>query len=312
MITKILLLRIAACISILAMMAGCAAPPLAPTTVPTAAPVPSATPRPTATPTLAPTAIAAPAGWKLAWHDEFDGAASSQPNPQNWGYDTGNGVNGWGNAEDEYYTDSADNAALDGQGHLLITAKTAPLTSGLDCWNGPCAYTSARLLTRGKYDLTYGRVEARLRLPIGQGVWPGFWMLGSNFKTVGWPSCGELDIMENIGKEPGMVHATVHGLGYSGKGGISKPYSLQAGKFSDDFHVFAVEWEPKEIRWYVDGQQYFSVSPDDVKDRGDWVFDRPFFIILNLAVGGSWPGEPDKTSTFPQALAVDYVRVYQH
>jgi beta-glucanase (GH16 family) len=252
-----------------------------------------------------------PAGWKLAWHDEFDGPAGARPDPQNWGYNIGNN-RGWGNAEDEYYTDSPDNAAMDGKGSLVITAKTENLTSGLDCWNGPCAYTSARLLTKGKFEVTYGRVEARLRLPYGQGVWPAFWMLGANIDTTAWPTCGEIDIMENIGKEPAVVHGSVNGPGYSGGMAIGGQYVLSAGQFSDDFHVFAVEWDTQEIRWYLDGQKYFSASPDTVKDRGDWVFDHPFFLILNLAVGGGWPGYPDKTSTFPQTLTVDYVRVYQH
>jgi beta-glucanase (GH16 family) len=274
-------------------------------------PAPTATPLPTATTIPTATAIVAPVGWKLVWHDEFDGPAGAKPDPAKWGYDIGNGVNGWGNAEDESYTDSADNAALDGQGSLLITARTEPLTTSLNCWNGPCAFTSARLLTKGKFDLTYGRVEARLRLPFGQGVWPAFWMLGSNIDSAGWPGCGELDVMENVGREPNVVHGSAHGLGYSGGGALTGKFILPRAKFSDGFHVFAVEWEPKEIRWYVDGQQYFSAAPADVQLRGDWAFDHPFFILLNLAVGGGWPGDPDETTTFPQTYAVDYVRVFQ-
>jgi len=290
-----MLLQIAACITCLVMLAGCAAP--------------TPQPSPTETPSL--TSIPAPAGWKLAWSDEFDGPAGAQPDPQKWGYDTGG--SGWGNQELEYYTAGAANAALDGQGNLLITARRAALDSGLDCWNGPCAYTSARLLTKGKFEFTYGRVEARLKAPSGQGLWPAFWMLGSDIDTAGWPMCGEIDIMENIGREPNINHATAHGLGYSGTQGIGGPYVLPytQGSFSDAFHVFAVEWEAGTIRWYVDGQQYFAASPADVQGRGDWAFDHPFFLLLNLAVGGSWPGAPDAATKLPQSLAVDYVRVYQ-
>ncbi|HEX7598878.1 MAG TPA: glycoside hydrolase family 16 protein [Polyangia bacterium] len=288
---------------LLALLAGCG--PSAPLATLTPAPPPTSTPPPTATP------IAAPAGWKLAWQDEFDGPAGTQPDPQHWVYDIGNGVNGWGNAEYEYYTNGADNAALDGAGDLVITARKLDnaLTSGMDCWNGPCAYTSARLLTKGKLEVTYGRVEARLKLPSGQGIWSAFWMLGADVATTAWPMCGEIDVMENIGKEPGIVHGTVHGPGYSGAQGVGGPYTLDAAKFSDDFHLFAVEWDKQEIRWYVDGKQYLAISPDKVS--GDWVFNHPFFLILNLAVGGGWPGYPDATTTFPQALTVDYVRVFQ-
>ena len=315
---KKLIFSTAAFLTDRSLLAGCApsSPEASPTPAFTLTPHATATPTPVPSPkapaaTATPTPIVAPAGWKLAWHDEFDGPAGAQPDPQNWGYNIGNN-RGWGNAEDEYYTDSPDNAAMDGKGSLVITAKTESLTTSLDCWNGPCAYTSARLLTKGKFEMTYGRVEARLRLPYGQGVWPAFWMLGANIDTTAWPTCGEIDIMENIGKEPAVVHGSVNGPGYSGGVAIGGPYFLSSGQFSDDFHVFAVEWDPQEIRWYVDGQKYFSVSPDMVKDRGDWVFDHPFFLILNLAVGGGWPGDPDKTSTFPQTLTVDYVRVFQH
>jgi len=238
----------AAFLSVLALLAECAPAetPTTPAETPAETPGSTVTPHATATPTLVPSAtpLLVPAGWKLAWHDEFDGPAGARPDPQNWGYNIGNN-RGWGNAEDEYYTDSPDNAAMDGKGSLVITAKTENLTSGLDCWNGPCAYTSARLLTKGKFEVTYGRVEARLRLPYGQGVWPAFWMLGANIDTTAWPTCGEIDIMENIGKEPAVVHGSVNGPGYSGGMAIGGQYVLSAGQFSDDFHVFAVEWDPR-------------------------------------------------------------------
>jgi len=248
-------------------------------------------------------------GWKLIWNDEFDGKAGAQPDPAKWGYDLGG--QGWGNNELEYYTDLPQNAAMNGEGSLAIQAVRVenPASSVLNCWYGSCQYTSARLLTKGKFEVTYGRIEARLKLPYGQGIWPAFWMLGNDIDQVSWPQCGEIDIMENIGREPAIVHGTVHGPGYSGANGVGGPTNLSEGRFADDFHLYAVEWEENEIRWYLDGKQFFSVTPDRV--NGKWVFDHPFFLILNLAVGGQWPGSPDGSTVFPQTLLVDYVRVYQ-
>jgi hypothetical protein len=208
----------------------------------------------------------------------------------------------------EYYTDSAENAATDGEGNLVITAKEAD--GSLTCYYGPCEYTSARLISWHKAEFAHGRIEARLQVPFGPGLWPAFWALGTDIGEVGWPQSGELDIMEHIGREPTMVYGTVHGPGYSGGAGVGAGYEHPEGQaFSDDFHVFAVEWEPDEIRWYVDGNQFFAATPYDVS--GEWVFDHPFFIIMNVAVGGNWPGYPDETTTFPQTMMVDYVRVYQ-
>jgi beta-glucanase (GH16 family) len=248
-------------------------------------------------------------GWILVWQDEFEGKAGTPPDASKWVYDLGG--EGWGNKEHEYYTNEPANAAMNGKGELVITAikLDKPAENGLKCWYGPCFYTSARLLTKGKFDFTYGRVEARLKLPYGQGIWPAFWMLGNDIDTASWPNCGEIDIMEHVGKEPDIIHGTVHGQGYSGANGFGGPYVLKEGNFSDTFHVFSIEWEPQEIRWYIDGHQYFSVNPDQV--NGKWAFDHPFFLILNLAVGGQWPGYPDARTVFPQTLQVDYVRVYQ-
>ncbi|MBN2005402.1 MAG: family 16 glycosylhydrolase, partial [Anaerolineae bacterium] len=251
-----------------------------------------------------------PSGWTLAWSDEFSGTAGAAPDPANWGYDLGGG--GWGNNEREYYTDRRENSALDGAGHLVITATTEnTATTPYECHYGACEYTSARLLTSDKFSFVYGRAEARLKLPSGQGIWPAFWTLGSNFDTADWPNCGEIDIMENIGREPNIVHGTVHGPGYSGGDGIGGGYTLTTA-LSEDFHVYAIEWEPDEIRWYVDGIHYFTVTRAQIEAAGDtWVFDHPFFFIMNIAVGGYWPGYPDGTSTFPQTMEADYVRVYQ-
>jgi beta-glucanase (GH16 family) len=248
-----------------------------------------------------------PQTWTLSWQDEFDGPAGAPVDTAHWVADTGGG--GWGNQEREYYT-AGENAALDGAGHLVITARQEPPNSTRTCWYGACRYTSARILTRGRLEGMYGRFEASIRIPRGQGLWPAFWLLGANIGTAGWPSCGEIDVMENIGREPLIVHGTMHGPGYSGDKGIGRAYSSSA-PFADDFHVYAVEWEPTAVRWYVDGTLYHEVTPSGLPSGARWVFDHPFFILLNVAVGGNWPGDPDSTTTFPQQMLVDYVRVYR-
>ena len=238
-----------------------------------------------------------PPGWRLVWRDEFDGPGLDTTN---WAPEIGG--DGWGNAELEFYTDRRDNMRVEA-GQLIIEARREK-TGGRD-------YTSARLKTRVAAGRAwrYGRIEARIQIPRGQGVWPAFWLLGDNCARVGWPGCGEIDIMENIGREPRTVHGTVHGPGYSGAHGVSSAHMLADRAFADDWHVFAVEWEPDAIRWYVDDSLYKTVTPRDLP--GQWVFDHPFFIILNVAVGGNWPGDPDSSTVFPQAMRVDYVRVYE-
>ncbi|MDG6101729.1 ricin-type beta-trefoil lectin domain protein [Dactylosporangium aurantiacum] len=241
----------------------------------------------------------------LTWSDEFDGPAGSAPNGSKWKYDVGGG--GWGNNEQQYYTTSTSNASLNGAGQLVITARREN-PANYQCHYGTCQYTSARLLTADRFTQAYGRFESRMKLPRGQGIWPAFWMLGADIGSNPWPNSGEIDIMENIGREPNQVHGTIHGPGYSGAEGIGAGYSIGA-PFADAFHTFAVEWEPNVLRWYVDGNLYQTRTPADL--GGDrWVFDHPFFMLLNLAVGGYWPGYPDGTTQFPQTLTVDYVRVY--
>ncbi|MDX3326401.1 ricin-type beta-trefoil lectin domain protein [Streptomyces sp. NPDC057067] len=248
---------------------------------------------------------AAAAAAAVTFSDDFDGPAGSAVNGSKWQIETGDNVN---NHERQYYTAGNNNAALDGQGNLVITArKDNP--GNYQCWYGRCEYTSARLNTAGKFTTTYGRVEARMKIPRGQGIWPAFWMLGNDIGQVGWPNSGEIDIMENVGFEPGTVHGTLHGPGYSGSGGIGAGYSLPGGQaFADAFHTFAVDWSPNSITWTVDGNVYQRRTPADLGGR-QWVFDKPFFVILNLAVGGYWPGDPDASTSFPQQLLVDYVRV---
>ncbi|GAB4537192.1 MAG: hypothetical protein Fur0018_27940 [Anaerolineales bacterium] len=232
--------------------------------------------------------------WELVWADEFDGDAL---NPDNWLPETGGG--GWGNHELQFYSDRPENLRLE-DGSLVIEARREDYR-GSD-------YTSARLKTQYLQAFQYGRVEARIKLPPGgKGIWPAFWMLGENITSAGWPRCGEIDIMESIG-DPHTIYGTLHGPGYSGGDGIGRPY-VAAATLSDDFHIYAIEWGPDEIRWYLDDANYLTVSRDRVP--GDWVYDQPFFILLNLAVGGDWPGVPDERTVFPQQLLVDYVRVYR-
>ncbi|RSS61722.1 glycoside hydrolase family 16 protein, partial [Streptomyces sp. WAC06614] len=241
----------------------------------------------------------------VTFEDNFDGPAGSAVRGDKWQLETGDNVN---NHERQYYTPGAANAALDGQGHLVITARREN-PGNYQCWYGRCEYTSARMNTGGRFTQTHGHIEARMKVPRGQGMWPAFWMLGNDIGQVGWPNSGEIDVMENVGYEPGTVHGTLHGPGYSGGGGIGAAFTLPGGRaFADDFHTFAVDWAPGSITWSVDGQVYQRRTPADLGGR-TWVFDKPFFLILNLAVGGDWPGNPDGSTAFPNQLVVDYVRV---
>ncbi|TDP94023.1 glycoside hydrolase family 16 protein [Labedaea rhizosphaerae] len=251
-------------------------------------------------------ATTSPALAAASFTDDFNGPSGAAVDGSKWHHEIGNGADGWGNHELEYYTDGTANAALDGQGHLVITAKRENYGN---CWNGTCQYTSAKFSTPQTFSQAYGHFEARMQLPRGQGMWPAFWMLGNDIGTVGWPNSGEIDIMENIGKEPGSVHGTIHGPGYSGAGGIGAGYTLPGGQaFADGFHTFAVDWAPNSITWSVDGNAYETRTPADLNGNR-WVFDHPFYIIMNLAVGGYWPGNPDGSTSFPQRLVVDYVHV---
>ncbi|WP_262056878.1 lectin [Streptomyces sp. STR69] len=241
----------------------------------------------------------------VTFSDTFDGAAGSAVNSSKWTQETGDDVN---NHEREYYTSGTNNAALDGQGHLVITAKKEN-PANYQCWYGTCQYTSARLNTSGKFSAQYGHVEARMKIPRGQGMWPAFWMLGTDIGSVGWPNSGEIDVMENVGYEPSTIHGTIHGPGYSGANGIGAAYTLANGAaFADAFHTFAVDWAPNSIKWSVDGVVYQTRTPADVGGN-TWAFNKPFFLILNLAVGGDWPGDPNSATAFPAQLVVDSVSV---
>lgn len=236
--------------------------------------------------------------WDLVWADEFDGPAGQLPNPANWRFDIGTG---WGNQQLEYDTDRAENASMDGGGNLAITARQ-------EFYEGS-GYTSARITTKGLFDTQEGLFEARIKLPSGHGVWPAFWLLGSNIDTVPWPGCGEIDIMEYRGQEPDLVHGTLHGPGYSGSQAVTNSFYLEDDRFDADFHVFSVEWTKNSISWFVDGTKYRTLIPDDLP--GEWVYDHAFHIILNVAVGGTYVGYPSPDAVFPQTMLVDWVRVYE-
>ncbi len=252
-----------------------------------------------------------PSGWSLAWADEFDDPAGTPPNPANWAYEIGDttpdGKNGWGNEELQYYTDDPANAQTDGNGNLVITLDEAD--GSQECYYGPCEFESARLLTQNKAEFAYGRIESRLQVPTGgNGLWPAFWSLGTDITYNPWPGAGEIDVMEYVSRIPNEIFGTIHGPGYNGGDSFSGIYDF--GERVDlDYHTFTVEWEPNLIKWYVDGIQYHEAEPSDVP--GPWVFEKPFFLLLNFAIGGNFGGAVDPTNTYPQEYLVDYVRVYQ-
>jgi beta-glucanase (GH16 family) len=243
---------------------------------------------------------------KPLWSDEFDQAIGSPPDTSRWVYDLG--ATGWGNNELQTYTEATENAAIaadpqatDGKA-LVIKALKRPQGG----------YTSARLKTQGKFSTLYGRIEGRLKTTNGQGIWPAFWMLGENIETVGWPSSGEIDILEVVGANPNKVHGTLHGPGYSGAKGPTATITLPTGTLDKDYHVYAIDWAPNKIVWSFDGRVYHAQTPKTLPPGAKWVFnDAPFFLLLNLAVGGNWPGNPDDTTPFPQIFSIDYIRVYR-
>jgi beta-glucanase (GH16 family) len=245
--------------------------------------------------------------WNLVWDEEFNQPDGSSPDPTKWGYDLGsNGIN----SELEYYTLRTNNARIV-NGQLVIEADR-------ENYRG-ASYTSARLKTQGKWSWAYGRLEARIKIPRGQGIWPAFWTLGTNINSVSWPACGEIDILENIGNNNnlnivfGTIHGPVSGGGdYNGGAGVQGRYALPGGAaLADNFHVYAVQWTTNQMQWFVDTNLYFTATPASLPSGGTWVFTEPQFLILNVAVGGTWPGNPDGTTVFPQQMLVDYVRVYQ-
>lgn len=237
---------------------------------------------------------------KLILEDNFntDGVLNSDI----WSFDIGTGPNGdgWGNNELQYYTDRPENIKVE-DGMLKITAiKELYLGS---------PYTSAKIITKGKVNQKYGRIEARIKMPWGKGLWPAFWMLGADIDDNPWPNAGEIDIVEYLGHQPTKILGTVHGPGYSGGASISKSYTLTKGRFDTDFHVFGIEWGENYINYYVDDVLYNQITPEDVP--GEWVFNKPYYIILNMAVGGNLPGSPNADTSFPQTMLIDYIRIYE-
>jgi len=248
----------------------------------------------------------ATSSWILTWSDEFSSANGSAPDSTKWTYDLGGG--GWGNQELQSYTSRMHNAQIQ-NGNLVITALQENYT-GTDGIGRN--YTSARLKTQNLFTQAYGRFEARIKIPKGQGIWPAFWMLGNDIRQNGWPKCGEIDIMENIGREPGTIHGSLHGpSSVAHTSDLTSTVSVPAGQnYPGDFHIYAIEWEPGTVRFYVDSNNYATFTQGQWPAAGQWVFDHPFFIIMNVAVGGVWPGSPDASTRFPEQMLVDYVRVY--
>ena len=242
--------------------------------------------------------------WVLTWSDEFDGPNGATPDAAKWVVKIGG--KGWGNNELQYYTSRRQNIRQE-KGKLVIEAIKEKFT---DADGSEHAYTSGRVSTDGRFSQQYGRFEARMKIPSGHGIWPAFWLLGDNFTTKGWPSCGEIDILESLGSAPSKVLGSLHGPGYFAGKSITGSYTLSKGRFSDKFHVFSVEWEPKAIRFYVNGHLYAARTAADLPPEKPWVYDHPFNVILNLAVGGNLPGSPNDSTDFPQRMLVDYVRVY--
>jgi beta-glucanase (GH16 family) len=236
--------------------------------------------------------------WSLVWSDEFEGDSLQPPDSLNWTFDLGTGQNGWGNQELQSYTDQPENVSLDGKGNLVLRAIR----------NGN-SFTSARIKTQGLFSHKYGRIEARIITPYGPGIWPAFWLLGDNITSVSWPQCGEIDIMELRGQEPNVIHGTIHGPGYSGGNAVTKGYALPNSRFDVKYHIFAIEWDENKIDFFVDDFLYHRVEKDNLS--GTWVFNQKFFLILNIAVGGTYVGFPTNQTPFPQTMTVDYVRVYK-
>jgi beta-glucanase (GH16 family) len=237
----------------------------------------------------------------VVMEENFDG---TELDTSLWSYDIGDGssqgLSGWGNNELQYYTDRPENVKVE-DGILNITARKEAYEEA--------SYTSGRILTKLNFDQKYGRFEARMKLPWGQGLWPAFWLLGADIDEVGWPQTGEIDIMEYRGQEPTRIHGSVHGPGYSGAEAVSKSYNLDGDRFDTDFHVFGIEWGKDYINFYVDDDLYNQITPEDVD--GEWVYNKPFYILINMAVGGSFVGSPTEDTVFPQTLEIDYVRAYQ-
>jgi beta-glucanase (GH16 family) len=240
----------------------------------------------------------------LVWSDEFNGPAGGVPNPDNWQMivDCNHGDN-----ELEYYTARSDNVGVSGQGCLALTALHEPYDE-----NGYARdFTSGEVRSIGKFATTYGSIQARIKLPAGQGLWPAFWACGDDQGQVGWPQCGEIDIMENLGQDPFTIYGSVHGptTPASAAGYYLTTVEHSTVSLSQGFHVYGVEWSPNRVQLTLDGVPYVTYTPSSLLPSQEWVFDKPFYLILNLAVGGRWPGPPNASTKFPAVMLVDWVRV---
>ena len=254
-----------------------------------------------------------PAGWtNVTYRDGFDTAAGTAVDPTSWTNETGGW--GWGNAESQYYTPGTSNVSTDGAGNLEIELRENTDDSLWCPGNGaPCDYTSARIATQGKQEFMYGHIEARLKVPAGEGLWPAFWTLGNDFLDVGWPQTGEIDVMEHVegdNGEPNEAFGTIHGPGYAGGQSISGNVFIDE-PFSEAFHTFGVDWEPERITWFLDGEVFHEVTPESLPDGSEWVFDHPFFLIANMAIGGNFGGTIDPDLQLPASYLIDYVEVRQ-
>lgn len=250
---------------------------------------------------------------RLVFNDEFDGEAGNSINTDNWNFEIGNGVNGWGNQELQYYTDRPENVSLDGEGNMVITARREDFAG--------FPFTSARITTKDKFEQQYGRFEARIKMPGGRGIWPAFWMLGANIETeadedpntMPWPFIGEIDVTEMRGQEPFRTIGSLHGPGYSGGAALSGEYELEGARLDNDFYVYAIEWRPGSIDFFLNDIRFNRISTEDLPSGVEaWPFDEnPFFMLLNVAVGGTFVGFPVDSTPFPQQMVVDYVKVYE-
>jgi len=244
------------------------------------------------------------AQWVQVWSDEFEGPAGTPVDG------CSAGICGWGNNEKENYSTDPATISLNGQGQLMIVAQRAP--AGLTCYYGPCRYTSAKITTKAKMLANPGRVEARIKLSAGQGLWPAFWMLGHLCGAgTPWPACGEIDIMENKGSQPTSTSSAMHGSGYSGATPFAHTNTLTSGNYTDSFHTFAVEWDSVSIRFFVDDIPHYGVTSDAIARYGPSILNQSFYVILNLAVGGNFDGDPQSDTIFPATMLVDYVRVFE-
>jgi beta-glucanase (GH16 family) len=246
--------------------------------------------------------------WRLTWDQEFNGPSGARLDPRDWVYALGGGQ--WGGEQWQYYTDRAENASMDGHGDLAITAVREQLPGMAPCQDGPCNITSARISTKGRFAQAYGLFEARIKVPTGPGMWPAFWMLGDVTGQPPWPTSGEIDTMEVLGQYPHTVYGTVHGPGFVSPG-IGGHLTLETSELSDAFHVYGLEWSPRAVTWLLDGRPYFTVRRSQLRAGQAWPFDHPFYLLLNLAVGGTGPGPPTAATHFPATMLVDWVRVFE-